>query len=270
MPEFFSEFRQKLLIVVVGLSLFLIPGPSQFSMAQDDTDTDDSTQLFIPLISAGQSDELPEEALSPNDHGHFVSHRYDRFTGYGGMWPPQPKNIEDVVWFSDEQQEISAASLQLAQTTQIASANANVQSILGGRYTLIGTVSESEKGDEENTTETVTYFSHSSNATIEVQMKNGEIIEVVEIPPSEYQPPLTDDEIVEAVDIARAYWRAGSYERVDELQGFGILGLKPSGSTGFNDVRVVYVSFHTDADARPEYVGYVDLTNQVMLESWEE
>lgn len=270
MPEFFSEFRQKLLIVVIGLSLFLVPGPSPFSMAQDSVDTDGATQLFIPLISAGGADDLPEQTLSPNDHGHFISHSYDRFTGYGGTWPPQPKDIENVVWFTDEQQELSAASIQLVQTTQVAAANSTVQSLLGGRYTHIGTVSNSEKGDDGNRTETVTYFSHSSNATIEVQIKNGVVIDTSEIPPSEYQPPLTVDEIDEAVEIARAYWGTAGYDRVDELEGFGILGLKPTGATGFNDVRVVYVSFHMNADARPEYVGYVDLTNQVMLESWEE
>ena len=272
MPKFFSDFRQKLLIIVIGLSVFLIPGPSQFSMAQNGVDATGESQLFLPIISAERIDGLPEQALpsndlSPNDHGHFISHRYDRFTGNSGTWPPQPKNIENVVSFTDNQPQVSAASMQLAHTTQVAAANAAVQSLLGARYTHIGTVSRSDKGDEGNSTEIVTYFSHSSNSTIDVQIKDGLVVSTAAISPLEYQPPLTTDEIDDAVAIARSYWAAGGHDRVAELEGFGILGLKPA---GYYDVRVVYVSFHINADARPEYVGYVDLTNQAMLESWEE
>lgn len=269
MFELFSKFRQKLLIVTLGLSVFLFSGSLYFSMAQDDSAVDETSQLFLPVVLNDASRDSSSEQLSPNDHGHIISHRFDRFTQYGGTWPPQPKNIENVVWFTDEEKELSAASKKLSSATEISAASAAVQAALGLRFTHIGTVSHSAKG-ESNTQEIVTYFSHSNNATVEVTMADGAILEVNNIPPTEYQPPLTAPEIDEAVDIARDYWNTSGYERVNELEGFGILGLTPNGATGFNEVRVVYVSFHTDADARPEYVGYVDLTNQVMLESWEE
>lgn len=269
MFEFFSKSRQKLLIIVLGLSIFLFSGSSYWSVAQDDTGTNETSKLFLPAISSGESDDSSTQQLSPNDHGHILPHRFDRFTQYGGTWPPQPKNIENVVWFSDDASELSAASMKLSAAAEISAASAAVRSALGSRFTHIGTVSHSAKG-ESSTQEIVTYFSHSNNATVEVTMANGAILEVNEIPPTEYQPPLTDSEIQEAVTIARDYWNTSGYERVNELEGFGILGLTPNGATGFYEVRVVYVSFHVDADARPEYVGYVDLTNQVMLESWEE
>lgn len=269
MFELFSKSRQKRLMVVLGLSLFLLSGSSYFSMAQDDAGNDGDSRLFLPVIPNDELNDSSLEQLSPNDHGHIINHRFDRFTQYGGTWPPQPKNIENVVWFTNDEPQLSAASAKLVAAAEISAASSAVQAALGSRFTHIGTVSRSGKG-ETSTKEIVTYFSHSNNATVEVQMDAGTIIDVNLIPPTEYQPPLTKSEISEAIVIAREYWDASGYERVHELEGFGILGLTPNGATGFNEVRVVYVSFHINADARPEYVGYVDLTNQAMLESWEE
>ncbi|MEE9345719.1 MAG: hypothetical protein V3U88_08940 [Methylococcales bacterium] len=210
----------------------------------------------------------PIAARLPHEISHLFSrHNHpdsDRFTRIGSEWPPQPKGRENVVWL--QQSTTSQASRSINNTETIDSL-LSTQDIpeLGDRFTFVGTQSSP-------TQTSMNYFSHSNNSTVEVKVSQGEIESVEMIDPSEYQPPLTVEEVKEAVDIARTALFQNGFNNIQQLQGYGILAFKPAseintGDHGFYDTRVAYISFHQDINARPEFIAWVDLTNRVVIKS---
>ncbi len=209
----------------------------------------------------------------------FSSHHHsstDRFTRIGTEWPPQPKQMENVVWLGKHSNNRNVnqtlRSVGLAATARQFS-NDDIHE-LGDRFTFVGT---KKSGDKrlQSSQQTMTFYSHSNNATVEVEVSQGDIQNVTQINPSKYQPPLTDDEVKEAVNIARTTLSEDGFDRIQQLEGYGILAFKPlseisSGDPGFYDTRVVYVSFHEHIDARPEFIAWVDLTEQIVIKSEED
>ncbi len=214
----------------------------------------------------------PIAARLPHELSHLFSrHNHpdsDRFTR--SEWPPQPKGRENVVWL--QQSTIGRASRSITNTSSIDTL-LSTQDIpeLGDRFTFVGTQSSPGKTSSRSQT-SMNYFSHSNNSTVEVKVSQGEIESVDMIDPSEYQPPLTDEEVKEAVDIARTALSQNGFSRIQQLEGYGILAFKPTseinaGDHGFYETRVAYISFHQHIDARPEFIAWVDLTNQVVIKS---
>lgn len=216
----------------------------------------------------------PIAARLPHEISHLFSHHNhpdsDRFTRIGSEWPPQPKGMENVVWL--QKSTIGRASRSITNTDSIDTL-LSTQEIpeLGDRFTFVGTQLSPGKTSSRSQT-SMNYFSHSNNSTVEVKVSQGEIESVDMIDPSEYQPPLTDEEVKEAVDIARTALSQNGFSRIQQLEGYGILAFKPAseintGDHGFFDTRVAYISFHQHIDARPEFIAWVDLTNRVVIKS---
>jgi hypothetical protein len=137
-----------------------------------------------------------------------------------------------------------------------------------GRQSTRITVIDREDGDKETRTaiRELVFFSREHNATVEVEFDKDEKVQAVNsIPAQEYQPEITDEETKEATALARSYFRSQGF-RIAGLKAYGILAYKPQG-VGFFDSRVLYVSFHKDDDAPPELSAWVDLTNQLILQT---
>ncbi len=145
-----------------------------------------------------------------------------------------------------------------------------MRAALGAHFTYLGTGGIHTKGQADQAQARVTYFSHTQRATVEVLVSDGWVSEVTSTPAADYQPPLIPAEVTQAVTIARASLQSAGYLRGSVLEGFGILALPSEGQQAFFAHRVVYVSFHADENARPEYVAWVDLTDQTVVESWKE
>lgn len=214
--------------------------------------------------------------LLQNESSHQLSSHHhsekNRFTKIGGDWPPQPKNMENIVWLQDD----NASRLKSRSDTDdlAASLSADDVSELGRRFTFIGTKSSVEK-DATLSQQTMTFFSHSNNMTVDVKVSQGDVNDVEQITPSKYQPPLSAEEVKSAVNIARESFENEGFSQVKQLKGYGILAFKSSSDLtsengGFYDTRVAYVSFHAHIDARPEFVAWVDLTEETIIKSRED
>ena len=202
------------------------------------------------------------------DIGHPTGHVHD----HGNQtWPPQPRGMQNAVPLSNPGAEGLLAEAQqrrAAAQERLALARADVRQALGTRYTRAAVVEERDKSGAALPSRLV-YFSHSKNSTVEVTVDGQRVRSVKTIPAAEYQPEITDAEISEAEGIARAHFTALGQDRVAQLQAFGILAYQPTGK-GFYATRVLYISFHRDSDAPPEYVAWVDLTQQRVLRSRQE
>ncbi len=217
---------------------------------------------------------LTAQFLANETSSHSSNHRHldvNRFTKIGGNWPPQPKNMENIVWLRDSSLVRSNSIINVGEIEKNLATNV---SELGDRFTFVSTKSADEK-NSSSSEKTATFFSHSNNTTVKVRTDQGSIKEIVEISPSQYQPPLTVEEVKDAVKIARESLQNDGFSRIQQLEGYGILAFKPSselasGETGFYDTRVVYVSFHEHIDARPEFIAWVDLTEESVIKSRED
>ena len=186
-------------------------------------------------------------------------------------WPPQPRGISRILDFSDpsvEQKRSLRYQERFRHLEQQAVTRADFLHALGKRFHRIDVVTEPEKEGVPQVSR-FTYFSLDNNATVEVTFDGTTIHTIRSIPARRYQPEITDEEIAEATQLARAYFLSRGLTRVQELQGYGILAYRPKGK-GFYNRRVIYISFHEHGDAPPEFVEWVDLTNQKILKAREE
>ncbi len=219
---------------------------------------------------------IRETVLPDDPHSHDRIHHHHqtrdtnaRFEAVNDVFPPQPKSMENI---RAEQSGAQMARAATARERADASArqSADVQLALGDRYAYIGQEFLGVKGDRNNSQVRHTYFSHSKNATIEVLMDQESVRTIHSIAPNIYQPPLTETEVAEAIQIARRALRAEGITQIADLEGHTILALPTDGNSAFFNHRIGYVSFHRNVDVGPEYVAWVDLTDQVVVESRED
>jgi hypothetical protein len=222
----------------------------------------------IGLLAAAALLAGPPEDPATIDVGHPTGHVHD----HGNQtWPPQPPGMQNAVPLSNAASErplTQARKTRAAARERLAVARADVRQALGTRYTEAKVIEGRDKSGAERPSRLL-YFSHSQNRTVEVTVDGQRVRSVRSIQPAVYQPEITDAEAADAEGIARAHFAAGGQARVAALKAFAILAYQPSGK-GFYSTRVLYISFHRNSDAPPEYVAWVDLTQRRVLRSRQE
>lgn len=201
--------------------------------------------------------------------GHPTGHLHDHVDQ---TWPPQPRGLRNEVPLSNPVSAERSTDLRrraLAERARIALGRPEVRSALGRRYSPPELVESGGKGAAIDSGSRLVYFSHDNNMTVEVALDRSKVLNVRRIPPTEYQPDVTDEEIGAAEKIARRYFSEGGKSRVAVLKAYGILAHRPQG-TGFYPTRVIYVTFHEGDDAPPEFAAWVDLTRQLVVRTREE
>jgi len=223
---------------------------------------------LVALMAGSAARAHPTVDPATVDLGHPTGHVGDHGTR---TWPPQPDGITNVVPLGPPAGEGLPAALEKLRADaleRVALARAGLRRSLGARFSRAALIEERDKAGRALPARLV-YFSHSRNATVEVTLDGQQVQSVTTTPASEYQPEITDAESSEAAALARSWFLARGQGRVRDLQAFGILAYLPTG-TGFYPTRVVYVSFHQNSDAPPEYVAWVDLTRQQVLRARQE
>ena len=222
----------------------------------------------LGLLSAAALLAGPPEDPATIDVGHPTGHVHDHANQ---TWPPQPPGMQNALTLNSlgaERSRAAARQARAASRERMAVARADVRQALGTRYTQAQLIEGRDKAGAELPSRLV-YFSHSQNRTVEVTVLGQQVRTVRSIEPAVYQPEIDDAEAAEAEAIARADFAAGGQTRVAALQAFAILAYPPRGK-GFYPTRVLYISFHRNSDAPPEYVAWVDLTQRRVLRSRQE
>ena len=212
--------------------------------------------------SQGIASAASTEAVAPPAQGH--NHE-------GVTWPPQPRGITNVVVHSSVEQEKIGRAIEKARLDRLeskAKTHPEANRALGNRFTRIALIDKEDKTNGKVVSQMV-FFSRDKNATVEVQFDNDEIQAVKSVPAWQYQPEITDEEIAEAAQLARTHFLNQGLAKIADLKAYGILAYKPKGG-GFFETRVLYVSFHQNDDAPPEFAAWVDLTNQMILKERQE
>ncbi len=213
----------------------------------------------------------PGDDVDPEhgDHYHAADlANQNRFTGQGEVWPPRPDG-------AGAPRSLPIAEPRYDDDPIIAdiATDGRVAELLGEQWTVlaIGPAAVNGKGAGAAAGQgriQITFFSRSTNQSVIVDVTGRRVADVATVDPAVEQLPLNPEEKADAVDIARRYWLDAGETSVDNLEGFAIQAYQPGGS--LYDVRMAYVSFHVDADSRPELLAWVDLTNEVVTEAREE
>jgi hypothetical protein len=187
------------------------------------------------------------------------------------MKPKDRTDLHDI-----DSTVVSAPVPELSELTQQAVANSSVRRLLGARYALIGgqIVDPGYKRSLGCCAATparvrLTFFSYSRNSAVDVEMKGPDVTSVTQR--KDYLPPEGEDEIKEAVDLARKDERIAAAVR--DLDGHGIL-TQPGDGLLWNDPgyghRVFWVTFSRGLSGNPEYWAVVDMTDQKVLKAQKE
>ncbi len=252
----------------VGLMLISLNPATERSAVQRGRNTLRALIASLALAIGALAQAHPQVDPATIDTGHPTGHVGDRGNQ---TWPPQPPGIQAVrplTTAGDEAQVAGVRERRAAARERMAGLRADVRQALGGRFTRAKMVEGRDKSGAVLPTRLV-YFSHSMNSTVEVTVDDQRVLNVKTVPAMEYQPEITDAEALEAEGLARTHFAAEGQGRVAELKSFAILAYQPSGK-GFYATRVLYVSFHLNSDAPPEYVAWVDLTQRRVLRSRQE
>lgn len=205
-----------------------------------------------------------EHGVDPEHGNHY--HAADlngqgRFSAQGEVWPPRPDGAGPPTRIPREEPGYKAD-----QRAQQAAGQSEVAALLGERWDVLEAAEgvTDGKGRSDRSRHQVTFFSYDNNHSVEVKMQGANVVEVKTIDPASEQLPLNPTEKARAVDIARAHWNGQGESAVNDLEGFSIQAFRPE--AGFFDVRMVYVSFHQNADTRPDFLTWVDLSNETVAD----
>lgn len=215
--------------------------------------------LAAVLVLTGLIGSTSANAQGAHDHSDLEHH--DRFTGPGDKadWPPRP------VGATSETQRVADApsgdSLDGPTSVFAIASNADVVAELGTDWIL---VSESPARQTKNgyTGAEYTFFSRDNNHTIIVIEDQIGQLDVTTWTSEQMQPIVTAAEGAEAADLGRAWLVANGFPEAADLEGFSIRALDDG---QFYDVRMVYVTFSTEAFANPTHSTLVDMTNLVAI-----
>lgn len=206
----------------------------------------------------------------------------------GAMFPPQPKEIANVRQYDPAPEEggsltdlvdepirmmnrarsLSASRAADSGVTRFDAARAAltdgaVRRALGERFSIIDSARVRDKSGLVKDRFRVSFFSQDNNRTVAVIYADGRIESIDTEAASNDQPPLGEMEMTRAIELAREHWETEGVSRVNDLKGYAIQTFESDGSPYEN--RVAYVSFHTESPEPPEFVTWVDLTNEQVL-----
>lgn len=278
-------FRKKrppivLLSLLVGfcVALLFVRSWPELILAQEDTEPAETNQIFLPYVAQDASMATLENTTPPASDGHNHAHPQPLVDS----WPPQPEGVTEVVWLATTTSpEVIAAQAASHAAEQVALASAAVQTALGERFVQAATTYVHQKtaanasaaalqNGKEDDSVRVAYFSYSHNVTVEALVQAGAVTEVKTLAAATYQPEPTHAEKQQATALARTYFAEQGFERLQQLEGYVIQAYQTEGSTGFYATRVLYVTFHERIDERPEFVAWVDLTNETVIKGFQD
>jgi hypothetical protein len=165
-----------------------------------------------------------------------------------------------------------AMSAMASDLTAKAVTNSKVRQVLGSRYTLISitVIDLSAKHLSGCCTgmppkHRLMFYSYTNDVAVDVEMKGDDVITVVRRDRS-YLPPEGEDEIQQAIDLARKDSRIPG--GLPQLDGHAIL-MQPGDGVLWNEPgyghRVFWVTFSKGLSGNPEYWAVVDMSAQTVL-----
>lgn len=271
--------RARLMLVVVLASIATASGLVAAGLITPGGQTSGSS--LSPATGPGEPAGDAGHDHSDHDHHHASDLSTDgRFSGPGGVWPPEPRNATDVVAldFPGEQAPVDAdlvpaevADERLvpdARPLEVALADRAVIDALGDRYQLIAAsdgaqLPEAAKGQVRPDASRIAFYSLTFDQSVDVLVVGREVRDLTVQPATEYQPPLSEKEKYRAAELARAHWEAAGDTRLDQLEAFVMLDMADNGS--FHPSRVAYVTFHAELNARPELLTWIDLSSEQVI-----
>lgn len=217
-----------------------------------------STGVLVGALVVATGLATASEPPIPGRHDE-----HSRFTDQSEGFPPQPRDATNVRLLASDAAEVRAGDPD-PSAVGVALDDPQVRAAAGDRVQVVGTEAVGAKGEVPGAL-VVTLYGHDVAASVLATVVDDTVVAVESIPAEEWQPPMTAEERLRAVDISRDHWLAEGYTRVTDLQGYTIHALRSDGRP--YPTRMAYTTFHADVDSRPELVAWVDLTSGTVTRS---
>lgn len=170
----------------------------------------------------------------------------------------------------------SLSASEIAGLRNTAEADSQVRSLLGERWGFVDAdptppTSKITFGccRQQARFTKLTYFSYSHNVAVQVQLKDGTVLQASRI--DGYLPPEGPQDVQRGIELARADARLAG--KVNGLQGHGLL-MQPDRGVFKNDPgyghRVIWITFSQGVGGDPKYWAQVDLTDDRVLDAGDE
>ncbi|MEZ5080264.1 MAG: hypothetical protein R2878_06330 [Thermoleophilia bacterium] len=222
----------------------------------------------VPVVAAG---DHTHAGGSVHTHGPSG---FQQFSGTAAAWPPRmvgARRVRQVTTRVRRPPAARLASLRPGRRARTA-AQRRVMRVLGKRFhRVLTTTVANRRGTVRPGLRRTVYVSYSRNRSVSVTERRGRILALSAVPLARQQYGRTEAEQKVAVRMARKLLLSRGESRVGRLQGYAIMG-NPSRGGPFSTIRtrhfptrVLYVSFHVDRLAVPEYTAWVDLSRRLVL-----
>ena len=217
-----------------------------------------STGVLVGALVVATGLATASEPPTPGRHDE-----HSRFTDQSEGFPPQPRDATNVRSLASDATGVRAGDPD-PSAVAVALDDPQVRAAAGDRVEVVGTEAVGAKGEVPGAL-VVTLYGHDVAASVLATVVDNTVVAVESIPAEEWQPPMTAEERLRAVDISRDHWLAEGYARVTDLEGYTIHALRSDGRP--HPTRMAYTTFHADVDSRPELVAWVDLTSGTVTRS---
>lgn len=198
-------------------------------------------------------------------HGNHDGTQVDA-SGNRGTWPPQPSNISKTGVLVGNFAPQSLEGLQTAEIEEAVLSSPAVVAALGSDYTLLDVNIASDKGGNQRPEAML--FSYSNNVTVHAWLTGDNQVRHELIAPQDYQFPEGKEDIDRSIRLARQALVDQGFSKAMTLGAHSMLTFpKRDAEHSFHDVRMMYANFGPGDGTEPLYAAWVDLTNNVVVES---
>lgn len=201
-----------------------------------------------------------------------------RMIPHGELWPvvePPLRDQAPPMWLEEVEEWESFESDPLddvltedmvRKVQEIALAHEDVKKLLTDkRYLPIGTSLLDNKRDDEPDVSSLLFifYNYTDNLVIEVLL-DWESLEVTEVTEAHYQPAPVEEEIEQAILLARADDRLAN-RLTDDLEGMVILVSPVNPDDPYFAHRLFDIRFGRSDERLPRYLALVDLSTETVL-----
>ncbi|HQR14254.1 MAG TPA: hypothetical protein PKW52_04295 [Nitrospira sp.] len=194
----------------------------------------------------------------------------------GHIKPKMAGSTADAVVTRSPNPTASLSASEIADLRRTAEADPRVRALLGARWGFIDADPMSSPSKmtlgccrQQARFTRLTYFSYSHNVAVEVNLKDGTVLQASRT--EGYLPPEGPQDVQRGIELARADARLSG--KVNGLQGHGLL-MQPDRGFFKNDPgyghRVMWITFSQGVGGDPKYWAQVDLTDDRVLDAGDE
>lgn len=226
-----------------------------------------SSVLLLSACGGGGGVEVSSEHAHSHASAQASAQASENVSGIeDGLWPPQPRGMENQQRLSSALQTRARLSVVDAARSAVLN-NPDVLAAIGPDYgSFDASLAEPKSGDVAS----FVFYNYDTDETVEAVLGGDGDVSVQVRSASDWQPTENTVEIEQAIRLARASLIADGHA-LDALQGTAMLTYPPATEPGleppaFHDTRILYVTFGQGDGEPPLFSAQVNIATEAVTD----